>query len=165
VKTFGRNVGIMFLSSKVKALWSPFGRMDCIDIGHDYYLIKFELKADLDNVLKGGPWFMGQHFLVICQWEPDFRPSTATFSSVAVWVRLRELPIEYYEPSLLKKIGHAIGPVLRIDAHTMNGARGKFARLCIQVNLEKPLPMTVYIRQKRMQPIQYEGINQLCFCC
>jgi hypothetical protein len=165
VKTFGRNVGFMFLSSKVKALWSPLGPMDCIDIGHDYYLIKFELKADLDNVLKGGPWFVGQNFLAIRQWEPDFQPSTANFSSVAVWVRLLELPIEYYEPSLLKKIGHAIGPVLRIDAHTMNGARGKFARLCIQVNLEKPLPMTVYIGQKRMQPIQYEGINQLCFYC
>ncbi|GMY07011.1 hypothetical protein FCV25MIE_02250 [Fagus crenata] len=165
VKTFSRNVGFMFLSTKVKALWSPLGRMDCIDIGHDYYLIKFELQADLDNVLKGGPWFVGQHFLAIRQWEPDFRPSTATFSSVAVWVRLPELPIKYYEPSLLKKIGHAIGPVLCIDAHTMSGARGKFAHLCIQVNLEKPLPMTIYIGQKRMQPIQYEGINQLCFCC
>ncbi len=82
-----------------------------------------------------------------------------------MWVRLPKLPIEYYEPSLPKKISHAIGPVLRIDAHTKNGARGKFAHLCIHVNLEKPIPMTVYIGQKRMQPIQYKMINQLCFCC
>jgi hypothetical protein len=75
VKTFGRNVGFMFLSSKVRALWNPLGKMDCIDIGHDYFLLKFELQSDLDNVLKGGPWFVGQHFLAIRQWEPDFRPS------------------------------------------------------------------------------------------
>ncbi len=62
VKTFGRNVGFMFLSTKVRALWNPLGRMDCIDIGHDYHLIKFELQADLDNVLKGGPWFVGATF-------------------------------------------------------------------------------------------------------
>jgi hypothetical protein len=55
VKTFGWNVGFMFLSSKVRAMWNPIGRMDCIDIGHDYNLIKFERQADLDNVLKGGP--------------------------------------------------------------------------------------------------------------
>lgn len=82
-------------------MWNPIGRMDCIDIGHDYYLIKFECQADLDNVLKGGPWFIGQHFLVIRQWEPDFRPSIASFSLVAIWVRLPELTIEYYDPSLL----------------------------------------------------------------
>ncbi len=93
----------MFLSSKVRSLWNPLGRMDCIDIGHDYYLIKFERQSDLDNVLKGGPWFVGKHFLAIRQWEPDFRPSLATFS---------ELPLEYYDSPLLNKIGTAIRPVL-----------------------------------------------------
>ena len=165
VKTFGRKVGFMFLSSKVRALWNPLGRMDCIDIGHDYFLLKFELQSDLDNVLKGGPWFVGQHFLAIRQWEPDFRPSLATFSSVAVWVRFPELPLEFYEPSFFKKMGTAIGPVLRIDAHTVHGARGRYARLCIQVNLEEPLPNTVLIGQGRVQAVQYEGINQLCFSC
>lgn len=66
---------------------------------------------------------------------------------------------------LFKKIGHAIGPVLRVDAHMANGARGRFARLYIQVNLDKPLLTMVLIRQKHIQPIQYEGINQLCFYC
>jgi hypothetical protein len=66
---------------------------------------------------------------------------------------------------LLQKIGRAIGPVLLIDAHMVNGVRGRFARLCIQVNLDKPLPKTILIRQNRVQSVQYEGINQLCFCC
>ena len=149
VKTFGRNVGFMLLSSKISTLWNPLGRMDYIDIGYDYFLIKFELQADLDNVLKGGPWF-GQHFLAIRQWEPDFRPSTTTFSSVAVWVRLPELPIEYYDSSLLKKIGQAIGTVLCFDAYTANGVRGCFARLCIQVNLNKPLPKTILNGHRRV---------------
>jgi hypothetical protein len=165
VKTFGRNVGFMYISTKTRSLWNPVGRMDCIDIGHDYFLIKFELQTDLDNVLKGGPWFVGPHFLAIRQWEPDFRPSSATFSSVAVWVRFPELPLEYYEPSILKKMGNAIGPVLRFDSHIVNGVRGRYARLCIQVNLDKPLPQSILIGQGRVQAIQYEGINQLCFSC
>src|SRR6266702_4541224 len=101
--------------------------MDIIDLECDFFLIKFDLKSDLDDVLKGGPWFVGQHFLAIRQWEPEFNASKALCSSVAVWIRLPQLLIEFYDPSILKKIGSTIGPVLRIDSHTINGERGRFA--------------------------------------
>ena len=117
-----------------------------------------------DKVLKGGPWFIGQQFLTIRLWEPEFKASEASFSSVAVWIRLPELPIEYYDPVMLRKIGEAIGPVLRIDAHTANGARGRFAWLCVQVNLDKPLIKTVKIG-RLAQIVLYEGLNSLCFEC
>lgn len=69
--------------------------MECIDLGFDFYLVKFSLTGDVDKVLKEGPWFIGQHFLAIRQWELDFKASTATLSSVVVWIKLSELPIEY----------------------------------------------------------------------
>ena len=40
---------------------------------------------------------------------------------------------------MLKNVGSTIGPVLRIDAHIVNGARGRFARICVQINIDKPL--------------------------
>ena len=164
IKTLGRSVGFMFLSSKIRVMWNPSGRLDCIDLGHDFFLIKFELQEDVDKVLKGVPWFVSQHFLAICQWKPYFKASAATFSSVAVWIRLPELPIEYYEPEALKEIGAAIGHVLRIDAHTVNGPRRRFARLCIQVNLKQPLIKTIMIG-KFAQSVMCEGLNALCFSC
>nr|POF06828.1 hypothetical protein CFP56_71221 [Quercus suber] len=107
--------------------------------------VKFELKMDLDVVFKGGPWFVGQQFLAIRKWEPEFKAEEATLYSVAVWIRLPGLPIEFYEPTILKKIGRAIGPVLRIDSFTTNGARGRFARLCLQIIIDQPLINTVKI--------------------
>ena len=74
------------------------------------------------------------------------------------------MPIEFYEPNALLKIGKAIGPVLRIDSHTANGERGRFTRLCIQVNLDKPLVRKLYLG-KLEQSVLYEGINTLCFSC
>ena len=59
VKSFERSLEFMFLSSKIRELWRPSGRMDCIDLGHDFFLIKFECKEDIDKVLKVGPWFIG----------------------------------------------------------------------------------------------------------
>ena len=131
IKPFGRKVGYSFLVSKIRSMGNPRGGMDCINLGFDFYLIKFELREDVDNILKGGPWFIGQHFLAIWQWEPEFHASSTTLSSVALWIRLPELPIEFYEHNALLKIGRAIGPVLRIDASTANGARGRFAYLYV----------------------------------
>lgn len=73
-----------------------------------------------------------------------------------------ELLIEFYEQNALLKIGKAIGPILRIDAHTANEVRGRFARLCVQVNLDKPLIQTIYLG-KLTQAIQYESISMLYF--
>lgn len=66
-----------------------------------FFLVRFSLKEDYERVLKDGPWFIGGHYLSIRNWEPNFKPSTASVSSIAMWVRLSELPIEYYEPLAL----------------------------------------------------------------
>jgi len=62
VNTFGRNVVFMHLSSRLRVMWKPMGRMDIIDLKHDFFLSKFDLKSNLDDVLKGGPWFFRQQF-------------------------------------------------------------------------------------------------------
>lgn len=94
---------------------------------------------DYDLVLDKGPWFIGEHFLSIRPWIPNFRSCSADVSSIAVWVRLTELPIEYYQVEALKEIGSTIGKVLRIDTHTALEARGRYAQICVQINVEKPL--------------------------
>ena len=59
IKTFGRRMGLCFLVNKVQRMWNPSGGMECIDLGCDYFLVKFELAEDMDTILKGGPWFIG----------------------------------------------------------------------------------------------------------
>lgn len=82
-------------------LWKPSGRLDMMDLGKDFLLVRFATQEDLERVLMRGPWFIGEHFLSIRRWEANFIPSEARISSVAVWVRLNELPIEYYDAEVL----------------------------------------------------------------
>ncbi|OMO86355.1 reverse transcriptase [Corchorus capsularis] len=121
-------------STKLHSLWNLPQRFFTIDLGCDYFLVKFDSDEDYNSVLKG------------------------------VWLRLPELPIEYYDLPILKRIGKRIGQVLRIDNHTLSSERGKYARLCVQVNLEKPLPTTVTMEGEK-QAIIYESIGMLCFNC
>ena len=94
-------------------------------------------------MLKGGPWFIGEHFLSLRPWVPNFRASEASVSSVAVWVRLPELPVEYYHKDSLFRIRSGLGSVLCVDFNIAAGTRGRFARLCIQIDIDKPLTRTV----------------------
>ena len=164
VKAFGKSVGFHFLHSRLTSMWKPSRKMDCIDLGSGFFLIKFTLKEDHARVLKGGPWLMGGHYLSIRGWEQNFRPEDANLSSVVVWVRLPGLLIEYYELLVLRDIGKAIGPILRIDTHTASETKGRFMRLYVQVNFDDPLVKLVKVGGID-QPVQYEGISSLCFSC
>lgn len=164
VKVFGKAMGFHFLHSRLVNMWKPLGRMDYIDLGYGFFLIKFSLMEYHARVPKGGPWFVGGHYLSIRGWEPNFRPENANLSSVAVWVRLPGLPIEYYELSVLRDIRKAIGPVLCIDTHTASETRGCFVRLCVQVNFDESIVKLVKVGGID-QPLQYEGISSLCFSC
>ena len=164
VKVFGRTVRYIFLINKLKALWKSAGDFSCVDLGSSFFLVKFESKNDFEEVLRGGPWFIGEHFLSIRPWSLNFRASEASMSSMAVWVRLLELPVEYYLRESLLRIGNGLGPVLRVDFNTASGSRGRFAQLCIQVDLDKPLVKTVRVGSVWVAVI-YEGIGCLCFQC
>lgn len=91
-----------------------------------------------------------------------------------IWVRISDLPIEYYEKHTLWEVGNIIGRTLRVDIHTIkeptgtNGlgetARGKFARICVEVNLKMTLVPVVRVR-KSLYKVEYEGLPLICFGC
>ncbi|XVF02605.1 hypothetical protein REPUB_Repub04eG0189300 [Reevesia pubescens] len=84
--------------------------------------------------------------------------------TVAIWIRLPELPMEYFDAEILKKIGKSIGTLLRVDGHTLAGEMGRYARICVQISLEKPLPDYSKV-EGRCQALVYESIEMLCFHC
>ena len=119
-----------------------------------FFLIKFSEDSYYNKVVRGGPWFIREHFLAI----------KATFSSVAVWMKFPELSIEFYDSSVLQEISSAIGLVLRIDSYTASGSRASYACLCVQIDLSKLLINMVKVGRLR-QKVMYECISLLCFCC
>ena len=58
VKVFNKNVGYHFLHSKLLGIWKLIGKMDCVDLGHDFFLIKLSIKENHSKVFIGvrGSW-------------------------------------------------------------------------------------------------------------
>uniref|UniRef100_A0A7N2N4Z5 Endonuclease/exonuclease/phosphatase domain-containing protein n=1 Tax=Quercus lobata TaxID=97700 RepID=A0A7N2N4Z5_QUELO len=97
-----------------------------------------------------------------------FKINVLCFNSVAMWVSLLELPIEFYDNSVLLEIGKAIRLVLRINSYIASGLRGSYARLCLQINLTKPLINTIKdgcLHQKKVvareESVSYKPAGQM----
>ncbi|GMP89185.1 hypothetical protein CsSME_00040863 [Camellia sinensis var. sinensis] len=164
VKLMGRSLGYTYLMDRLKNIWKLNSTFFGIDLGNHFFLMKFQDAADLNKVLNEGLWFVGKNFLAIRCWELDFQPEKASFSTTVVWVRLHSLPSEYYDHQILRRIGIKLGKVLKVDFHTENGDRGRFSRLCVQIDLGKPLIAKLSVGSILIK-IAYEGINAICFHC
>ncbi|CAN1837374.1 hypothetical protein LINPERHAP1_LOCUS35081 [Linum perenne] len=74
------------------------------------------------------------------------------------------LPIEYFDSTVLSTIGDKIGKTICIDHTTLQGNRGNFARICVEVDISKPL-VSKYRLRRRVRRIEYEGLHTICFSC
>ncbi|XVE96610.1 hypothetical protein REPUB_Repub02eG0237700 [Reevesia pubescens] len=164
VKLLGRQISYTYLCNRIKQLWALKGHVEVVDMDNGFYCIRFGLRMDYNSVLTNGPWIVADHYLTVRRWTPGFRSEEATINSVAAWVRFPGMPLEFYDSSILRMMGDKIGRSVRIDRTTTNMIRGKFARMCVELDLTKPLVSRIFIGG-RWQRIEYEGLKMLCFHC
>nr|XP_025611834.1 uncharacterized protein LOC112705203 [Arachis hypogaea] len=164
VKLMGHRISLPALTRRLEAMWSRQGSIEVIDLGNDFFIVKFFSKEDLDFALTGGPWKIMDHYLSIRFWKPDFNLEKAEIDKIVAWVRLPGLAIEYYEEQMLRRIENIIGRTLRVDTHMTEKCRGKFVRLCVELDLTEPLVAQYAINGVRYL-VEYEGIHNICFAC
>ncbi|XP_074287666.1 uncharacterized protein At4g02000-like [Silene latifolia] len=164
IKMFDKQIGYLSLMRKLQAKWSIKGKLTLTDLGCSYYVARFTAREDLEHVLLQGPWMIDDHYLTIRKWAPNFVPSEDKIRRLTTWVRIPNLPVEYFNKEFLSKIGDKIGNVVRIDKNTEMAERGQFTRMSIEVDIDKPL-LSKFRLNKKVYHIQYEGLRMICFEC
>nr|XP_016475195.1 PREDICTED: uncharacterized protein LOC107796885 [Nicotiana tabacum] len=164
VKLFGKRMLHHYLKKNIQELWRPTKFFSLIDLGDDYYIIKFTKRENMEKAFTHGPWFINGHYLSITKWRPNFVANKEKLTVSVVWIRLPQLPTEFYDGKLLEKIGNAIGRLLKIDVCTSTTVRGHYARLCVELPLETPVQPYIYIGQHK-QYIHCKGEKFLCKNC
>lgn len=79
-----------------------------------------------------------------------------------VRVKFPYVPLEYYTERWLRIAGNQIGKTIKVDIATLLASQGKFAHVCVEVDLNKPL-MPRYVMRREYYRLQYEGLQDLCF--
>ncbi|KAJ4837450.1 hypothetical protein Tsubulata_015301 [Turnera subulata] len=164
IKPWGRRIGYKALSSRLPRLWQLRNGIRVIDLEHNYYMVKFYSREDNMKVLTGGPWLILGHYLSVETLRPNFNPSTQRVSSVIAWVRIPGLPAEHYHIGVLRLVGNQLGRTVRIDMPTQQTDRAQFARIAVELDLNKPLEPKVCF-EDIWYNIAYENLPQVCFEC
>lgn len=115
-KLLGKSIGYQLFVRTVNAIWKPRGELEILVLGHDFFLIKFDLDEDMESVLTKGPWTIQDHYFIACLWTLDFDPVLSTVQSMLAWVRLPGLSMLYFEENALKAISSCIGKPVKIDS-------------------------------------------------
>ncbi|KAL0308977.1 UNVERIFIED_CONTAM: hypothetical protein Sradi_5840000 [Sesamum radiatum] len=80
---------------------------------------------------------------------------------IPVWVRLPELPIQFFDREALFSIACLLGTPLRTDVSMATLVRPSVARVCVEINLLEPLQIEIGLGfgiEVFIQPVIYERL-------
>lgn len=162
-KLLGRTIGYRALCNRLNDLWKMSQGFSVIDLENDFFLVRFKTEGDAHYALTQGPWTILGHYLTVQQWNPHFDSSNDNIDNIVAWIRLLGMPLHYYHKRV-RMIGNVVGKVIRIDYNTESLTRGKFARIAVEVSLNKPL-CSHFCLDGKMQKVEYENFPVICFNC
>ncbi|XP_028105049.1 uncharacterized protein LOC114304071 isoform X2 [Camellia sinensis] len=147
--------------AKVTNIWGLQGNLEVLDIGHGFFIVKFDIIEDYTKVITGKPWVALDHFVTVKRWQQDFKSDKVEKDTTAMWVRFPNLPIEYYNEKVLLHMAKVLGTPLKIDINTAMVARRGYARVYVKIDLRKPLISQIAIGE----PSEIDTRAGLRFTC
>nr|XP_025607625.1 uncharacterized protein LOC112701037 [Arachis hypogaea] len=115
IKVLDKHYGYTALMHKLQIVWRIKGGFDLLDVGFGYFLVNFDIAADREKVILGGPWLID------------------------------EIPVKVY---LATKLAES----------------GKYARVCVQINLELPVIKHIIVEGVTYE-VEYESLQLICATC
>lgn len=125
------------ITSKCLTEWKPSGDVNLVDMGNDFYLIRFSNVSDCNIVLHGQPWFVEARFCAFKFEKKKFDPVKEKIQFIPLWIRI--LPLEMWNELILRHILSPIGNLLRIDHKPEKVSKGLIARVCVEFDIIKPV--------------------------
>ncbi|KAL8524138.1 hypothetical protein ACS0TY_013921 [Phlomoides rotata] len=92
-------------------------------ISHDELACKLQMlhyADDRERIFCHRSWALNPRVMKLQRWVPDFNPYKVQTSVVQVWIRLYELPMEYWQKEILSAMASVIGKVIKIDDRTLS---------------------------------------------
>ena len=148
--------------------WKLSNNWSFTPIGKGFYVLHFEEIKDFQRIKLYGQSKISCGTIKLSQWQPDFVPSKQKYTTAHVWARIHDLPLEYFDESIVLSIASAAGTPLHVDSHTLKWSLGHFARVEIEVDLTSNLPQKVFVERSGYTfevPITYEELPPFCSHC
>jgi len=156
------------LSNKIDKMWKTSAGWKMVSLGKGYYNFHFDSAGGLIFFWAVGTINLKPGLLRLSQWTKDFKYLAQKQTHVSLWIRLVELPQEYWRERILKEIASAVGTPIEIDGPTKNCTFGHYARILVDIDLSKKAYDEILVERDGfafMVEIQYERRPLFCHHC
>ena len=106
VKLMGKSFGVGFMRQHIERMWGrPMNLVKVMPLNNGYFIVYFSSEADRNFALQEGPWMIGDYYLLVQRWRPNFNPWKAdNQKKIAAWIRILDLLIELYNVESLRRM-------------------------------------------------------------
>ncbi|XP_057418637.1 uncharacterized protein LOC130712838 [Lotus japonicus] len=160
----GKRLGYRTMKAKLDSTWKPTAGFELMDVDNGFYLVTFDKDEDKNKVIGGGPWMIFDHYLAVSTWSPEFISPAARVQRTLAWIRIPGLNVAFYDESFLMSVARVIGRPIKVDINTLSGDRGRFARICVELDLTKAVIGRICI-EDFWYKVEYEGLHIICTKC
>lgn len=99
IKLVGRSIGYHHHWRHQQTMWRTQGEPLLIDLGYEFFIVKLSRREEYERALSEGPRMIGDNYLHVQRWHPNFNAVTTTIKTLLVWVHFPNLHVDYYKES------------------------------------------------------------------
>ncbi|KAL9681629.1 hypothetical protein QQ045_013415 [Rhodiola kirilowii] len=149
--------------------WKIEGRVTISSNWDDRHIvIILDSEKDVNEVLTNPLRKIGHAMFRLFRWSPDYNPKKES-TTVTKWVRFPGLPMEMFDRAILRSIVSSFAFFLDCDDRTKEMDSLNFARACVELDVTKVVPNSVWINLPGsngfFQEIVIEGGLKYCSKC
>ncbi|XVF72304.1 hypothetical protein PTKIN_Ptkin12aG0110100 [Pterospermum kingtungense] len=124
----------------INLLWGEEEEIDLRPAGRNLFVAKFLTSEARDRVLEKRPWHVQNQLLIVRKWEPNWEVLELNWSKVPIWVHLKGVPLELFTRRGIGYLASVLGVPLYMDRFTAERKRLEYARVCIELDVNKEIP-------------------------
>ncbi|KAF8380030.1 hypothetical protein HHK36_027500 [Tetracentron sinense] len=165
-----RPVNLQIAKKTILQAWRLPYELEVLDLEDDVFLFKFKGEKDTLRILSHEPWCFNGHLLCLQRWKPDIAVKEIDFSKSPFWIQFHGIPVAKMTYKTGNQLGAYVGDVLEVDLPRSGLSQGRFVRVRVLVQLDKPLRPWIMLKRDRPLPdlkieIKYERLPSFCFFC
>ncbi|GLJ47766.1 hypothetical protein SUGI_1008880 [Cryptomeria japonica] len=138
----GARISRLQTRAKVKENWSQDVVLKFIPKG--FFIVVFREETVRNRILNQQNWFFGSAHLYLQPWQSNFDLVPLAMYKEPIWIRLYNLPMEYWGESSLECIGRSLGTLLEVDEDIIENGSYLYAR--IKIAVIKKVPSAIYLK-------------------
>ena len=99
-KFLGPRLSIDEVRLLIKQKWALKGQVSVTAMAKGFMSFNFTCSKDLASILSEGKWVIGRSSLMLQKWSSGMSLNVSFFAQAPTWVRLPELPLEYWNEDI-----------------------------------------------------------------